>query len=121
MEVHVWDAPIRATWHKSNTLVDLHYAPEALELLIHEEGTKLRWKVVFKDPAGVKVIVGENAHWSQQSLPQDGGFFRITESPWLSALGLTETNDQEQRRHYVVCCRREMIEVAAREVTFATE
>jgi hypothetical protein len=121
MDVHLWDTPIRATWHKSNTLVDLKYAPDLLELLVHEEETRMRWRISFKDLAAFKIIVGDNAHWSRQPLPPDAGFFQITESPWLSALGLTETNDQELVRHYVICCRRELIEIAARDATFAPE
>jgi len=61
----------------------------------------------------VDKIVGDNAHWSLEPIPPDGGFFQITDSPWLTALGLTETNDQQIPHHYVICCKRELIEVAA--------
>ncbi len=121
MEVHLWDTPIRAPWHKANTLIDFKYAPDSLELVVHEEGTRLRWRIVFKDLAAFKLIVGENAQWSQQPLPADAGFFKITESPWLAALGITENNDQERAHHYVICCKRELIEIAARDTAFTAE
>ena len=121
MDVHLWDTPIRAMWHKANTLIDFKYAPEALELVIHEEGTRMRWRVTFKDLVAFKVIVGDNAQWSQQPLAADAGFFQLTESPWLAALGLTETNDQRLAHHYVICCKREMIEVAGYDATFTPE
>src|SRR5438874_315322 len=118
MDVHLWDTPIRASWHSSNTLIDIKYAPEALEAIIHEEGTRMRWRITFKDLVAFKIIIGDNGKWSRDPLPADAGFFQLTESPWLAALGTTETNDQRPARHYVVCCKREMIEVAAHDVTF---
>lgn len=121
MEVHLWDTPIRAAWHKANALIDFNYTPDVLDLVVHEEGTRLRWRIAFKDLAAFKIIVGDNAQWSQQPLPADAGFFQITDSPWLAALGLTETNVQSVAHHYVVCCKRELIEVAAFSATFTAE
>ncbi len=118
MDVHVWETPIRADWHKSNTLVDFTYTPDVLEIVIQEEGTPAKWHIAFKHLAGFKIIVGDNAHWSLEPLPPDGGFFRIVESPWLAALGLTETNDHLSAQHFVVCCKRELIEVAAYDAVF---
>lgn len=116
MNVHIWEVPIRATWHKSNTLVELNYDIDGVEVIIAEEETLQRWHIEFDDVAGLKVITGEHMKWSTEQIPPDGGFFEITDSPWLSALGLVETNDQETPHHFVICCRREIVEVAAFEV-----
>lgn len=121
MDVHTWDTPIRAAWHKSNTLVDYKYTPDVLVAIIQEEETNHRWHVMFKELAALKIIVGDNAHWSLEPLPPDGGFFTISGSPWLSALGLSENNAQRLASHYVICCKRELIEIAAYDVTFTPE
>lgn len=112
MEVHPWEVPIAATWHKSNTLVDFLYDEEGLELIIEEEETQQRWVLRFADPAGFKVLCGEHAEWSIQHVPANGGFFEMKNSPWLSALGITETNEQASAHHYMICCQDELIEIA---------
>jgi hypothetical protein len=121
MDVHAWKTPIRAVWHKSNTLLDIHYTRDGVEVIIDEDETHQHWVVAFKDLVALKVIVGDNAHWSLAPIPPDGGFFQITDSPWLTALGLTETNDQQIPHHYVICCKRELIEVAAFHATFTAK
>lgn len=121
MNVQAWDVPIQASWQKSNTLVDLSYDIDGLDLIIAEEETRARWRVEFDDVVAFKVITDEYAKWSMQPIPADGGFFEITESPWLTALGLTESADLEVPHHFVICCRREIIEVAAYGVSFAAQ
>ena len=119
MDVHVWQTPIRATWHKSNALIDFTYTPDVLEVVIQEEETPAKWHISFKELAAFKILVPHNAHWSLEALPPDGGFFRIVDSPWLAALGLSETNDHRTALHFVICCKRELIEVAAYDAVFS--
>ncbi len=119
MNVLAWHVPIKATWQKANTLVELAYDLDGVELVIAEEETRQRWHIEFNDVAGVKIITEEHMQWAMQQIPPDGGFFEITESPWLAALGLTETNDQTLPHHWVICCRRELVEIAAYEVAFS--
>ena len=121
MDVHAWETPIRAVWHKSNTLVDLNYTPDGLDVILEEDETRQHWCISFKDLVALKTIIGDNAHWSLQPLPPDGGFFQITDSPWLAALGLTETNEERIPHHFAICCKRELIEVAAFNEAFTAQ
>lgn len=121
MNVQEWQVPIRATWHKSNTLVELAYDFDGVELVLIEEETRQRWHVEFHDVAGVKVITEDFMEWSIVQIPPDGGFFEMTESPWIAALGLTETNDRDLPHHYLICCRSELIEIVAYEVAFSPD
>ena len=118
MNVQSWQVPIKATWHRSNTLVELAYDLDGVELVLIEEETRQRWHIEFLEVAGVKVITEDYMEWSIVQVPPDGGFFIMTESPWIAALGLTETSDQDTPHHYLICCRSELIEIIAHEVTF---
>lgn len=113
MQVDRWDVPIQATWQRSNVLVDLNYDIDGLDMIVAEEETRQRWGLEFEDVAAFKVITEENAKWSMEAIPPDGGFFEITESPWIQALGLAESDEQDEPHHFVVCCRRELVEVIA--------
>ncbi len=119
MNVQEWEVPIRATWHKSNTLVELAYDIDGVELIIVEEETRQRWHIEFSEVVGIKILTEEHMEWSVLPVPPDGGFFEMTDSPWIAALGLTETNDQDMPHHYLICCRRELIEIIAYEVAFS--
>ncbi len=121
MDVRAWQTPIRAVWHKSNTLVGVNYLLEGLEIILEEEDTKQHWCIAFKDLVALKIILGDNANWSRQPLPPDGGFFELTDSPWLAALGLTENNDQRIPHHYVICCKRELIEIGTFSAAFTAK
>ncbi len=121
MNVQAWNVPIQATWQKSNMLVDLSYDVDGLDLIVAEEDTRQRWRVEFDDVVAFKVITDEYAKWSMQSIPPDGGFFEITDSPWLEALGLSESENMHVPHHFVICCRREIVEVAAFGVNFAAQ
>jgi len=113
MQVERWDVPVQATWQQSNMLVDLNYDIDGLDIIVAEEDTRQRWNFAFEDLVAFKVISGDHAKWSMQAIPPDGGFFEITESPWITALGLVESDEQDEPHHYVICCRRELIEVVA--------
>ena len=119
MEFKPWEVPISADWHRSTTLLDLDYAGDTLALIIREEETNLKWRLQFEDVCGVKILTGDSAQWNVEPLPAEGGFFIVTGSPWLGALGLTDNAIHAPWRQYVVCCRNEIIEVIASDCDIA--
>lgn len=118
MNVETWDVPVVATWQKSNTLVDFAYSENGLEIEIVEGESNQQWLLHFEKFLGFKVIGNEWAEWSVEPIPPDGAFFEIIGSPWLDALGVTESSLEDTPHHFVICCKRELIEVAAWECTF---
>ncbi len=118
MEVAAWDVPINATWQKSNILIDLAFTEDGLEIVLLEEESRQRWVMHFEAIAAFKVITEEWSKWSAEHIPEDGGFFEILDSPWLAALGLTETSLEDTPHHFLICCQRELIEVAAWDCLF---
>lgn len=117
MDVESWDVPVISTWQKSNTLVDFSYTEHGLEIVLIEEESKQRWVLIFEEIIGFKVISDEWSKWSTELIPPDGAFFEIIDSPWLAALGITDSSLEDAPRHFVIICQRELIEVAGREFT----
>lgn len=118
MEVTAWDVPINAAWQKSNILIDLAYSEDGLEIVLLEEESRQRWVIHFEEVLAFKVIRDEYSKWSTELVPADGGFFEISDSPWLAALGLADTSLEEIPHHFLICCQGELIEVAAWECLF---
>ena len=100
-------------------LIEMAYDLDGVEVVLAEEETRQRWHIEFDEVVGVKIITAKHMEWPIAQIPSDGGFFEITDSPWLAALGLTESNDLELPHHWIICCRSELIEIAAYEVTFS--
>ena len=121
MDIAAWDVPINATWQNSNILIDLAYNEDGLEIVLLEEERRQRWVMHFEEILAYKVITEEWSKWSTQQIPADGGFFEILDSPWLAALGLTETPLEKTPHHFLICCQRELIEVAAWDCIFTAE
>ena len=119
MNVETWDVPVVSTWQKSNTLADFTYTENGLEIVLIEEESTRRWVILFEEILGFKVIRDEWSKWSKELIPPDGAFFEIIDSPWLVALGVTDSSLEDTPRHFVICCQRELIEVAGREFTIA--
>lgn len=118
MRVETWDVPVTATWQKSNTLVDFAYSEEGLEIELVEGESKQRWLLHFEEVLGFKVLGDEWSQWSAEPFPVDGAFFEIVDSPWLAALAITDSALEESPHHFIICCQRELIEVAAWECNF---
>ncbi len=118
MDIAAWEVPINATWQKSNVLIDLAYGEDGLEIVLLEQESRQRWVMHFEEILAFKVITDEWSKWSAEQIPADGGFFEMIDSPWLAALGLTDTSLEDTPHHFLICCQRELIEVAARECRF---
>ena len=120
MDVHAWDTPVEATWHKANKLVEVSTGLEELIVRLAEEKTDRIWSLQFSDVRAFKLYTEDCAQWSKQPLPPEGGFFKITGSPWFDALGLGESDPDspESSTHYVICCSEGIVEVAAHSCAF---
>ncbi len=115
MEVHYWETAIEATWHNANHLVEANIGKGDITIRISDEKTARVWSLQFERVKAFKILSDECAEWSTKLLPADSGFFTITESPWLTALGLGETipGTVDYVNHYVVCCEEGIVEVVA--------
>ena len=118
MLVETWDVPVTAEWQKSNVLVDFAYSEDGLEIELVEGESKQQWLLQFEEILGFKVIRDEWSEWSAEPFPADGAFFEIVDSPWLEALGVTVSSLEDAPHHYIICCKRELLEVAAWECIF---
>ncbi len=122
MDVHSWETPIEAKWHKANKLVEVSTGLDELLFRIIEEISQHIWSLQFSDVRAFKLYTEDCAQWSKQPLSPDAGFFIITGSPWFNALGLGEIDPDspESATHFVVCCNEGIVEIAAHSCSFTS-
>jgi len=111
MTVRAWDVPIRAGWLRANDLKGLVYAPPDLTLTLIEEDTQQVWAVTFPSVDAFRVTSEESSASILAALPNDAGFFELSDSPWLKDLG-------HGGRHFLIACYDEIVEVAGSEYRF---
>jgi hypothetical protein len=113
MKIIEWDVPIVARWYRSTELKDLHFGKGDLVLRVIEEDTDRERTVVFKNVQAFRGTTEECAAPIIGTLPQDGGFFQVQDSPWLTELGRGEVSFLDQSKHYIVACYDEILEIVA--------
>jgi len=119
LDVHRWETPVEATWHRANRLVEMNTG-EDLTVRLIEENTDRIWTLQFTDVHAFKLVTEDCAEWSKKPLPPDGGFFKLTDSPWFEALGIGESDpdSMENTQHFVVCLQEGILEIAAHDCSF---
>lgn len=120
MDVHLWETPIEATWHRANRLADLSTS-DGLIVRIIEENTDRIWSLQFTAMHAFKLVTEDCAEWSKKPLPPEAGFFKITDSPWLEALGIGESDPEamEHIQHFAISMQDGILEIAAHDCTFS--
>src|ERR1043165_7219118 len=97
MTVRAWDVPIKARRLRANDLKGVVYAPPDLTLTLIEDDTLQVWSLTFSSVNAFRVTSEESSASVLAGLPNDGGFFERSESPWLKDLG-------HGGRHFVIAC-----------------
>jgi hypothetical protein len=113
-----WDVPIRAEWYRSTDLAHLQFSGQGLVLELIEEETEHRWRLTFEAVQAVKVTTEECAVGILERLPQQGGFFEVRGSVWLSELGLGRISFLQEAQHLIICCYDEIVEVIGSKPSF---
>jgi hypothetical protein len=113
MTVKIWNLPIKAEWHRATTLRTATFGRDGLALRLVEEETQREWCLRFPEVQAFKCTTEESAAGVLGSLPSNGAFYEIVDSPWLYELGLGRLEYLSGARHYIICCYDEVVEVVA--------
>jgi hypothetical protein len=114
MKIQHLDQNFSGTWHRDCELLDLKCKPKPLELTYYRDEDATYWKISFDSLVAFKVITEELGTLSYLiSLPVDGAFYELSESPWLLELINTDVHFVKKAKHYVFCFYDEVLEVIA--------
>lgn len=113
MSVKAWELPIKAEWHRATELGSLSFSRDGLTLILIEGDSGRHWRLRFPEVQAFKCITEESAADLLGTLPPQGAFYEVVDSPWLSELGRGKIEYMAQAKHYVICCYDEVLEVVA--------
>ncbi len=108
-----WDVPIKAESFRSTELKEFKFDRHTLIFKLIEEGTEETWSLSFDSLQAFRTTTEECSVKILEQLPANGGFFKSTESTWLSSLGKGDIHFLDNACHFVVCCYDEIVEVVA--------
>lgn len=108
-----WETPIKAGSSRSTELKEFKFDRHALILKLIEEDTEKNWNLSFESFQALRITTEECSVKIISRLPDNGGFFKSSESPWLKNLGKNEIHFLSDAYHFVICCYDEIIEVVA--------
>lgn len=91
----------------------MEFDGSALRIIVEEEDSAKRWNFEFQSVASFRVTSEELSGHIVAGHALHGGFFEVSDSPWLSELGQEEITYLNEAKHHVICCYDVVVEVVS--------
>lgn len=118
MKIEKISIPAAGTWPRDCELIYL-IQHKGLKIIYHKDEDDTYWDIQCERIVAYKVTNEEFSRTGYlTTLPVDGAFFEISDSPWICEFGKKEDRILDKCKHYVFQFYDETIEIIAQDFIF---